>query len=133
MSPCSNASPHGQPQHTEATKRVMRKRLPNTFGRNQGLDPSGEKLRNKINSFCQENQESGRKLPVPVLATEEKAVSLGRTVRLDSIFASPPCRLPPLLNVSTTKFVQAGPQPQSFPCERCLAAHRLYLCVKPLS
>lgn len=100
MSPSSNASPHEQPQNTEATKRVMRKTLPNTFETSQGLDPSGKELRNKINSFCQENQDSRRKLPVPVLATEEKAVSLGRTVKLDSIFAASPCRLPSLLNVS---------------------------------
>lgn len=100
MSPSSSASPHEQPQNTEATKRVIRKSLPNTFETSQGLDPSGEKLRNKINSFCQESQDSGRKLPVPVVATEEKAVSLGQTVKSDSIFASPPRRLPSLLNVS---------------------------------
>jgi len=101
MSPSSNASPRQQPQNTEAaTERVMRKRLPNTFETSQGLDPLGEKLRNKINSFCQENQVSGRKLPVPVLATEEKAVALGRTARSDSIFASPACWLPSLLSIS---------------------------------
>lgn len=100
MSLSSNASPHEQPQNTEATKRVTRKSLPNTFETSQGLDPSGEKLHNKINSFCQESQDSGRKLTVPVVATEEKAVSLGRTVKSDSIFASPPRPLPSLLNVS---------------------------------
>lgn len=100
MSLSSNASPHEHPQNTEATKRVTRKSLPNTFETSQGLDPSGEKLHNKINSFCQESQDSGRKLTVPVVATEEKAVSLGRTVKSDSIFASPPHRLSSLLNVS---------------------------------
>lgn len=133
MSPSSNTSPREQPQNTEATKRVMRKRLPNTFETSQGLDPSGEKLRNKINSFCQENQDSGRKLPVPVLATEEKAVSLRRTVKSDSIFASPPCRLPSLLNVSDNSVCPSWCSDQSFPCEWCLAAPGLHVCEKPLN
>lgn len=51
MSPSSNASPPEQPQNTEATKMGMRKTLPNTFEKSQGLDPSGEKLRNKINNM----------------------------------------------------------------------------------
>lgn len=86
-------------RNTEATKTVMRKRLPNTFETSQGLGLLGEKLRNKINSFCQENQDRGRKLLVPVLATEGKAVSLGSEVKSDSIFISPLCHLPALLNV----------------------------------
>lgn len=88
MSPSSNASPHEQPQNTEATKMVVRKRLPNTFATSQGLDPSGEKLHNKINNVP---RKPGLGEEAACASPGHKGESWDRTLRLDSLYASPAC------------------------------------------